>query len=217
MIIHPTGKLSLDLYMDTDFCSLHSQENARDPNSARSRTGYIIMLSNCPLVWKSQLQTHISLSTLEAEYSALSHAMKTLLPLKHLLIQVVSALSIDDDISTSIHATVFKDNQSALYLATNHQITSHTKYFLVKWHLFWQHDDKFEASLLHVACLRGRVRTVCPPVPVTRMHDPSNRAMFPSAMSFLASCRYSANLMYAGPLLSQFSSSPFWCSQTTLE
>ena len=86
MIICPTGKLSLDLYADADFCSLHGQEDARDPNSACSRTGYIIMLSNCPLVWKSQLQTHISLSTLEAEYSALSHALKTLLPLKRLLI-----------------------------------------------------------------------------------------------------------------------------------
>ena len=69
MIIRPTGKLSLDLYVDADFCSLHGQEDARDPNSARSRTGYIIMLSNCPLVWKSQLQTHISLSTLEAMVS----------------------------------------------------------------------------------------------------------------------------------------------------
>ena len=145
MIIRPTGKLSLDLYVDADFCSLHGQEDARDPNSARSRTGYIIMLSNCPLVWKSQLQTHISLSTLEAEYSAMSHALKTLLPLKRLLIEVVSALSIDDDIGTSIHATVFEDNQSALYLATNHRITSRTKHFLVKWHWFWQHDDEFEA------------------------------------------------------------------------
>ena len=145
MIIRPTGKLSLDLYVDADFCSLHGQEDARDPNSARSRTGYIIMLSGCPLVWKSQLQTHISLSTLEAEYSAMSHALKTLLPLKCLLIEVVSALSIDDDIGTSIHATVFEDNQSALYLATNHRITSRTKYFLVKWHWFWQHDAEFEA------------------------------------------------------------------------
>ena len=47
----------------------------------------------------------------------MSHALKTLLPLKRLLIEVVSALSIDDDIGTSIHATVFEDNQSALYLA----------------------------------------------------------------------------------------------------
>lgn len=72
----------LNLYVDADFCSLHGQENSRDPNSACSRTGYIIMLSNCPLLYKSQLQTHISLSTLESEYSTLSYPLKVLLPLK---------------------------------------------------------------------------------------------------------------------------------------
>ena len=36
-----------------------------------------------------------------------------------------------------IHSTVFEDNQSAYYLATNQRITSCTKYLLAKWHWFW--------------------------------------------------------------------------------
>ena len=142
MIIRPTGKLSLDLYVDADFCSLHGQEDSRDPTSARSRTGYIINLSGCPLVWKSQLQSHISLSTLEAEYSALSFTLRTLLPIKRLLLELVEALSVDEVIRTSVQARAFEDNQSALYLATNQRITNRTKYFLTKWHWFWQLTPK---------------------------------------------------------------------------
>ena len=37
-----------------------------------------------------------------------------------------------------VHATVFEDNQSAFYLATNQRITNRTKYFLAKWHWFWE-------------------------------------------------------------------------------
>lgn len=145
MLLRPSGRLDLDLYVDADFCSLHGQEADHDPNSARSRTGYIICLSECPIIWKSVLQTHISLSTLEAEYSALSFALKTLLPLKRLLLELVESLDIDEEIRTSVRARAFEDNQGALCLATNHRVTSRTKYFSTKWHWFWDHDDEFEA------------------------------------------------------------------------
>ena len=39
---------------------------------------------------------------------------------------------------TKVHGTVFEDNQGAYLLATNHKITNRTKYFLVKWHWFWE-------------------------------------------------------------------------------
>jgi len=129
MVLRPTGKLDLDLYVDADFCGLHGREDNRNPNSARSRTGYIIFLSNCALLWKSTLQTHISLSTLEA---------------KRLLLELTNALNIEEEVFTSVRARVFEDNQGALYLATNHRITNRTKYFIVKWHWFWQHASEFE-------------------------------------------------------------------------
>jgi len=77
-IVKTTGKLELDCYVDADFAGLYRCEN---PTSVKSRTGYIILLGGFLLVWKSQLQTEISLSTLEFEYSALSQSMRTLLPL----------------------------------------------------------------------------------------------------------------------------------------
>ena len=52
-IVTPTGKLELDCYVDADFGGLYRREPDDDPNSVRSRTGYIIMLGGCPLTWKS--------------------------------------------------------------------------------------------------------------------------------------------------------------------
>jgi hypothetical protein len=41
-----------------------------------SHTGYVIMYANCPIFWASKLQTEIALSTAEAEYIALSQALR---------------------------------------------------------------------------------------------------------------------------------------------
>ena len=55
-IIRPTGKLDLDLYVDADFAGLFRQDPDRIPESVKSRTGYVIMLSkNCPA---TALQVH---------------------------------------------------------------------------------------------------------------------------------------------------------------
>ncbi|CAJ1940544.1 unnamed protein product [Cylindrotheca closterium] len=139
MIIKPTGKLNLDLFVDADFCGLYNTEPHTDPNSVRSRTGFIVKLSNCPLIWRSQLQTSITCSTLEAKYNALSSALKTLIPLKRLLIEATDHVELDNGIRTTIRASAFEDNQGAYFLATNQRITSRTRWYLNKWHWFWQH------------------------------------------------------------------------------
>jgi hypothetical protein len=79
MIVKFTGKLDLVCYVDADFAGLFRYEDPRDINSARSRCGYIILLGGIPVVWKSTLMAAICLSTLEAEYQALSTAMKQLI------------------------------------------------------------------------------------------------------------------------------------------
>jgi hypothetical protein len=47
----------------------------------QSQTGYVICLANCPVSWKSKMQTEIALSTMEAEYVALSTSCGNLFPL----------------------------------------------------------------------------------------------------------------------------------------
>ena len=142
MIVKPSNKLILDLFVDADFCGLFKVEPDTDPNSVRSRTGFIVKLSNCPLTWRSQLQTSITCSTLEAEYNALSTALKTLLPLKRLLIEATDHVELDQPIRSTITARAFEDNQGCYSLAVNQRITSRTRWYLNRWHWFWQFVTK---------------------------------------------------------------------------
>ena len=148
MIIKPTKKFQLDLYVDADFCGLFKREDDHDPNVARSRSGWVISLCGCPLVWKSQLQAHITQSTTEAEYSALTTSLRTFLPLKKLIEEMIHNLGSGDLEDCTVHATVFEDNQSAYYLATNQRITNRTKYFLAKWHWFWESYNNGEFDIV---------------------------------------------------------------------
>ena len=136
-IVRPSGSFKVDCYVDADFAGLYKCNPDRDPTSAKSRTGYIIFVGNVPLVWRSVLQSEITLSTLEAEYSALSSAMRVLIPLRSLLQELTSSLSLSHHLHTSVLCTVFEDNNGAYLLATNQKITARTKYFCVKWHHFW--------------------------------------------------------------------------------
>ncbi len=91
----------------------------------------------------------ISLSTLEAEYSALSQALRTLLPLKRMLVGATDIIGVPQEVQSTIKAEVFEDNQGCLALATNHRLASRTKYFHVKYHWFWYHykvHREFEVS-----------------------------------------------------------------------
>ena len=148
IVVKPSdGTLKLDLYVDSDFCGLFGSEAPRDVNSARSRTGYIVICCGWPIIWKSQLQTHLSQSTLEAEYTALSAALRTFLPLKNLLIEILDKLNAPNLQSSMLHAGVFEDNQSTHYLATNQRITARTRYLLAKWHWFWDAYNRKEFAI----------------------------------------------------------------------
>ena len=143
MIIRPTGKLDLDLFVDADFIGLYSAEDHSNSDSARSRTGFIVKLSGCPLYWFTKLQSIITCSTTEAEYVALSTSLRTLLVLKRIVLEAAAKLDISSVVNTTVRARVFEDNQSAYHLATNHRITNRTRYFLNKWHWFWDQSKEF--------------------------------------------------------------------------
>ena len=72
----------IDWYVDVDaiFCGNYHKDCSEDPTTLLSRTGFVIFYMNCPIVWVSKLQGCIILSTTEAEYIALSHATRELIP-----------------------------------------------------------------------------------------------------------------------------------------
>lgn len=72
LIFKPTKELTLDCYSDANFAGLWNYEDDQVPVRVKSRTGYVLTLSNCPLIWASKLQTEGAVTTLESEYISLS-------------------------------------------------------------------------------------------------------------------------------------------------
>ena len=72
LVFRPRDDWKIDCYVDADFCGLWGSEDPDDPVVAKSRTGFILTLAGCPLMWVSKLQTEVSVSTMMAKYVALS-------------------------------------------------------------------------------------------------------------------------------------------------
>ncbi|MGH7954943.1 MAG: Ty1/Copia family ribonuclease HI, partial [Gloeomargaritales cyanobacterium] len=133
-----TGDYALDCYVDADFAGLWKHEDPQDPVSVRSRTGYTLVFGGCPLLWVSKLQTEIALSTTEAEYIALSQSMRDILPMKRIIVEVLTSYGISLERATT-HSTVFEGNNGALSLAHTPGMTPRTKHIGVKYHFFREH------------------------------------------------------------------------------
>jgi hypothetical protein len=141
-------QFNLDLYCDADMAGLYGREDPSDPVSVKSRTGYIILLSGWPIVWKSQLQSCITLSTMEAETVALSSSLKIFLPLKWLTQEMIDKTKCHSIDNVRILATAFEDNQSAYYLVTNQRITSRTRYLQVRHLWFFEKYNQGEFTIV---------------------------------------------------------------------
>ena len=72
IIFKPNKSNKIDCHVDSDFAGLFSVEDGLKPICAKSRTGYVIKYCDVPILWVSKMQTQIALSTMEAEYIALS-------------------------------------------------------------------------------------------------------------------------------------------------
>jgi hypothetical protein len=134
--------VKLDCYVDADFAGLWKHEDDQDPVCVKSRTGYVFTLAGCPVSWSSKLQTEISLSTLEAEYIALSTAMREFLPMRRLLQEIGGKMNLKLEEKGLLHSTIFEDNNGALALATAPKLTPRTKHIAIKYHFFKDHIGK---------------------------------------------------------------------------
>jgi hypothetical protein len=139
MIYSPSNQ-SFDVYVDASFTGDWDPQNAEwDPDTARSRTGYVILYASCPVIWASKLQTEIALSTTEAEYLAISTAIREVLPLME-LIQEMQKHGCELQATTpNLHCRVFEDNSGAVELATsvkNPKMRPRTRHINTKYHHF---------------------------------------------------------------------------------
>jgi hypothetical protein len=105
-------------YCDADY--------AGDLLSAKSTSGYIILLAGGIISWKSKLQSIIAQSTTEAEYIAINAVIKEAVYIRTLLKEL--------GFYKQSKFPIYTDNNGALLLAKNPIFHERTKHIAVKYH-----------------------------------------------------------------------------------
>jgi len=106
LTFRPNKGFQVDCWVDADFCGLWGSEDPEDRTVAKSRTGFVITVAGCPLMWVSKLQTEVSVSTMMAEYVALSQAMRDMLPLKRLVKEIAQVVTGDEKVKVVLESDV---------------------------------------------------------------------------------------------------------------
>jgi hypothetical protein len=103
-------------FCDSDF--------ANDPYDRRSRSGFAFFIARSIVTWASRLQEIVTLSTAEAEYVALTEAVKEGLWIRNLL----------QELNVKIDLNIYMDNTAAIAMAQSSAINRRTKYIDARYH-----------------------------------------------------------------------------------
>jgi Reverse transcriptase (RNA-dependent DNA polymerase)/GAG-pre-integrase domain len=145
-----------------DDCSVHCYADAsfsgewvkslaeHDPTTARSRTGYIIFYSGCPIIWTSKLQTEIALSATEAEYIALSQSLREVTALFAIVREIKLIHPTINAAIPQVHCTVFEDNAGAIEMAKCPKMRPRTKHLNIKYHHFREAVANKEITIKYI-------------------------------------------------------------------
>jgi hypothetical protein len=134
-IVQPDMQKSFKCYVDADYCGNRDPTHSEDPNSVKSQTGYIIMYHGCPILWALRLQSVFALSTTEAEYVALSTALRDVIPVIDLLREMQDH-GYNVDRTPSIKCKLFEDNSGAFKQAKTAKYRLRTRHINAAWHHF---------------------------------------------------------------------------------
>jgi len=128
IIYTPDSSKGLEVYVDADFAGTFDRQDTQNVDTARSRHGYIITYAGMPIVWKSQLQKEIALSTTEAEYTGLSYALREAIPIMDLLKEMKQkGISVNSE-KAKAHIKVYEDNAGAIEIAREKKYRPRTKH-----------------------------------------------------------------------------------------
>ncbi|KAL7476320.1 hypothetical protein ACHAW6_002191 [Cyclotella cf. meneghiniana] len=117
LILNLSGTLQIDAYPDMDFAGPYGYLKITDPVCVKSRMGFLITVSDCPMVWVSKLQTKTALSMIKTEIVALTHCCLELFPVCDIVKKVGKVVGLATDNLSLMHGLVHEDNAGALELA----------------------------------------------------------------------------------------------------
>jgi hypothetical protein len=139
----PDPSKGFECYCNADFSGLWNKAFAPvDPSTSKSRSGWIIFYAGCPISWASKLQSQVALSTTEAEYIAMSQALRDIIPIMGLLQEMRERGFKVLCTEPYVYCKVFEDNSGALELARLPKLRPRTKHINVCYHHFCKHVRK---------------------------------------------------------------------------
>ncbi|XP_010463099.1 PREDICTED: uncharacterized protein LOC104743749 [Camelina sativa] len=112
ILLQSSPDLTIDVYCDSDWSSC--------PLTRRSLSAYVVLLGGSPVSWKTKKQKTVSHYSAEAEYRAMSVALKEIKWLRKLL----KELGIDQ----AAPPHLFCDSKAAIHIATNSVFHERTKH-----------------------------------------------------------------------------------------
>lgn len=128
---------------NAELIGFSDSDHANDPETARSTTGYVFLMSGGPITWACRRQESVSLSTTEAEYVAASLAAREAVWLRHLLLEIGEE---------QVHATTLCiDNRSAIKLVQNPIFHKRTKHIKVAYHFIRERYEDNEIDVKYVS------------------------------------------------------------------
>ena len=81
----PCQSLNNDAYPHADFAGHYSYMKIIESECVKSRMGFLIPVSECPVFWVSKLQSEMAMSIMEEEIIALAHYCHDLIPIAMLV------------------------------------------------------------------------------------------------------------------------------------
>jgi len=126
----------ITVYVDSDW--------AGDQSDRKSTTGYVILLAGAPISWKSKKQRSVTLSTVEAEYMALSEVVREVTWLTNLLEELRFQAYAKKPVN------IFVDSKGAIGLAQTNKTSESTKHIDVRCHYVREKLQRGEIQLNYV-------------------------------------------------------------------
>ena len=142
LIIHPKSPWHFDCWVDADYAGdWHHSDAHIDPMTSKSRSDWVVHFAGAPITWASEMQTITALSTMEAEYIALSTSLREVIPLMGILKEACENGLQDQDLPPKVHCTVFEDNSGTPELARLPKMRLRTKHINQSFHHFREHFE----------------------------------------------------------------------------
>jgi hypothetical protein len=116
-----------------DLVSYSDSDWAGNPETRISVTGFIIFLLGAPICWRSKGQKGVTLSSSEAEYVAISEAVKEILFIYFLL----KGIGVD----VKLPIVVRCDDVEAIFMAENSSSGTRTRHIDTRYHFVREHVE----------------------------------------------------------------------------